>query len=82
MATAMANVAAPRITLPANFTPLMRMAHNLARKAPGKDSLRFKRKAAPQDGEFLASLTGFTDFEEVEWLMTSCLAVRTREYAI
>ncbi|MFZ0496159.1 MAG: hypothetical protein WBE80_11500 [Methylocella sp.] len=33
------------------------MAHNLARKAPGKDSLCLKRKAAPGDGEFLASLT-------------------------
>jgi hypothetical protein len=32
------------------------MAHNLARKAPGKDSLRLKRKAAPRDGKFLASL--------------------------
>ncbi len=42
---------------PANFTPLQHMAHYLARKAPGKDSLRLKRKAAPRDGEFLASLT-------------------------
>jgi hypothetical protein len=53
----MANAAAARITLPATFSPLTHMAHNLARKAPGKDLLRFKRKAAARDGEFLASLT-------------------------
>jgi hypothetical protein len=38
---------------PANFTTL---AYNLIRKAPGKDSLRFKRKVAAWDDEFLASL--------------------------
>ena len=31
---------------PANFTTLKHMAHNLIRKAPGKDSLRLKRKTA------------------------------------
>ena len=32
------------------------MAHNLIRKAPGKDSLRLKRKVAAWDEDFLASL--------------------------
>jgi len=35
----------------------MHVVNNLARKAFGKDSLRLKRKAAPRDGAFLASLT-------------------------
>jgi predicted transposase YbfD/YdcC len=41
---------------PANFTTLRHMAHNLIRKAPGKDSLRLKRKVAAWDDGFLASL--------------------------
>ena len=45
---------------PANFTTLKHMAHNLAhnlmRRAPGKDSLRLKRKTAGWDDDFLASL--------------------------
>jgi len=41
---------------PANFTTLKHMAHNLIRKAPGKDSLRLKRKVAAWDDDFLASL--------------------------
>ena len=41
---------------PANFTTLKHMAHNLIRKAPGKDSLRLKRKTASWDDDFLASL--------------------------
>jgi predicted transposase YbfD/YdcC len=41
---------------PANFTTLKHMAHNMLRKAPGKLSLRAKRKAAAWDEEFLASL--------------------------
>ena len=41
---------------PANFTTLKHMAHNLMRKAPGKDSLRLKRKVAAWDDEFLVSL--------------------------
>lgn len=41
---------------PANFTTIKHMAHNLIRKAPGKDSLRLKRKVAAWDDEFLASL--------------------------
>ena len=41
---------------PANFTTVKRMAHNLIRKAPGKDSLRPSRKAAAWDDDFLASL--------------------------
>ena len=41
---------------PANFTTIKHMAHNLIRKAPGKHSLRLRRKAAAWDDEFLASL--------------------------
>jgi predicted transposase YbfD/YdcC len=41
---------------PANFTTLKHIAHNLIRRAPGKDSLRLKRKVAGWDDEFLASL--------------------------
>ena len=32
------------------------MAHNLVRKAPGKDSLRLRRKTAAWGDEFLLSL--------------------------
>jgi len=31
-------------------------AHNLARRAPGKDSVRLDRKTATRDGDFFASL--------------------------
>ena len=41
---------------PANFTTLRHIALNLIRKAPGKDSLRLKRKVAAWDDDFLASL--------------------------
>src|SRR5262249_38655507 len=41
---------------PANFITLKHMAHNLIRRAPGKDSLRLKRKVAGWDDDFLASL--------------------------
>ena len=41
---------------PANFTIVKHMAHNLMRRAPGRDSLRLKRKVAAWDDEFLASL--------------------------
>lgn len=41
---------------PANFTTIKHMAHNLMRKAPGKDSLRLRRKVAAWDDDFLASL--------------------------
>lgn len=41
---------------PANFTTIKHMAHNLIRNAPGKDSLRLKRKVAAWDDDFLASL--------------------------
>ena len=41
---------------PANFTTIKHMALNLIRKAPGKDSLRLKRKVAAWDDKFLASL--------------------------
>jgi predicted transposase YbfD/YdcC len=41
---------------PANFTTLKHMAHNLMRRAPGKDSMRLRRKVAAWDDDFLASL--------------------------
>jgi predicted transposase YbfD/YdcC len=41
---------------PANFTTIKHMAHNLIRKAPGKDSLRVRRKVAAWDDDFLAGL--------------------------
>jgi predicted transposase YbfD/YdcC len=41
---------------PANFTTIKHIAHNLIRKAPGKDSFRLKRKVATWDDEFLTSL--------------------------
>lgn len=41
---------------PANFTTIKHMAHNLLRKAPGKDSFRLRRKVAAWDDDFLSSL--------------------------
>ena len=41
---------------PANVTTLKHMALNLTRRAPGKDSLRVRRKLAAWDDDFLASL--------------------------
>jgi predicted transposase YbfD/YdcC len=41
---------------PANFCTIKHMAQNLIRLAPGKASLRQKRKAAGWDDDFLASL--------------------------
>jgi predicted transposase YbfD/YdcC len=41
---------------PANFATLRHMAHNLFRKASGKDSLRLRRKTAAWDDAYLASL--------------------------
>ena len=41
---------------PANFTTIKHMAQNLIRKAPGKASLRLKRKTAGWDDDFLAGL--------------------------
>jgi predicted transposase YbfD/YdcC len=41
---------------PANFATIKHMAHNLIRKAPGKASVRLKRKAAGWDDDFLAGL--------------------------
>lgn len=43
---------------PANFATVKHMASNLLRAAPGKDSLRVKRKVAAWDDDFLASLIG------------------------
>ncbi len=41
---------------PANFTTIKHIAHNLIRKAKGRDSLRLRRKLAAWDDDFLASL--------------------------
>jgi predicted transposase YbfD/YdcC len=41
---------------PANFAAIKHMALNILRKAPGKNSLRARRKAAGWDDDFLASL--------------------------
>ena len=41
---------------PANFTTIKHMALNLLRNAPGKDSLRLRRKVAAWDDDFLANL--------------------------
>lgn len=41
---------------PANFTTIKHIALNLLRNAPGKDSLRLRRKVAAWDDQFLASL--------------------------
>jgi len=41
---------------PANFCTIKHMAHNLVRLAPGKASLRLKRKTAGWDDDFLANL--------------------------
>ena len=41
---------------PANFATVKHMASNLLRTAPGKDSLRVKRRLAAWDDDFLASL--------------------------
>ena len=41
---------------PANFTTIKHIALNLTRRAPGKDSLRLRRKVAAWDDDFLVSL--------------------------
>lgn len=41
---------------PANFTTIKHMAHNLIRRAKGRDSFRLKRKIAAWDDDFIASL--------------------------
>ncbi len=41
---------------PANFTTIKHMALNPLRNAPGKDSLRLRRKVAAWDDDFLANL--------------------------
>jgi len=41
---------------PANFITVKHIAHNLIRRAPGKDSLRLRRKVAAWDDQFLATL--------------------------
>ena len=43
---------------PANFATIKHMASNLLRRAPGKDSLRVKRKLAAWDDDYLAALIG------------------------
>jgi predicted transposase YbfD/YdcC len=41
---------------PTNLAVIRHMAHNLIRRAPGKQSLRVRRKAAGWDDDYLASL--------------------------
>ena len=41
---------------PANFTTIKHMAHNLIRMAPGKDSMRLRRKVAVWDDDYLATI--------------------------
>jgi predicted transposase YbfD/YdcC len=41
---------------PANFATCRHIGYNLTRKAPGKDSIRLRRKTAGWDDEYLASL--------------------------
>ena len=41
---------------PANFTTIKHMALNLTRRAPGKDSIRLRRKVAAWDDDYLANL--------------------------
>ena len=41
---------------PANFTAIKHMAHNLIRRAKGRESFRLKRKIAAWDDDFIASL--------------------------
>ena len=41
---------------PANFATVKHIAHNILRTAPGKDSMRMRRKVAAWDDDFLASL--------------------------
>jgi predicted transposase YbfD/YdcC len=41
---------------PANFTTMKHIAFNLIRRAPGKDSMRLRRKIAAWDDDFLAAL--------------------------
>ena len=41
---------------PANFTTVKHMALNLIRRAPGKYSLRLRRKVAAWDDDFLARI--------------------------
>ena len=41
---------------PANFATEKHMASNLLRAAPGKDSLRVKRKLAAWDDDYLAAI--------------------------
>lgn len=41
---------------PTNFATCRHIAYNLYRKAPGKDSIRLRRKSAGWDDEYLASL--------------------------
>jgi predicted transposase YbfD/YdcC len=45
-----------KLNAPANFHTIKHMALNLLRNAPGKDSLRLKRKVAAWDDEYLESV--------------------------
>ena len=59
---------------PADFTTLRHMAHNLIRKAPGKELFRLKRKVAASDDEFLASLIAAC---ETAWMKLASPATAT-----
>jgi len=50
------NAASEPTTAPANFATCRHIAYNLTRKAPGKDSIRLRRKTAGWDDEYLASI--------------------------
>jgi hypothetical protein len=52
----MTNVASEPTTHQPNFATCRHIAYNLTRKAPGKDSIRLRRKTAGWDDEYLASL--------------------------
>src|ERR1035437_3888882 len=47
---------------PASFAPCRHIAYNLTRKAPGKDSIRLRRKTAGWDDEYLAPASSPHDF--------------------
>src|SRR5271157_3310777 len=59
---------------PANFTTVKHMALNLIRRAPGKDSLRLRRKVAAWDDDFLAASSPRKSFTRFPWLSRAVTA--------
>jgi predicted transposase YbfD/YdcC len=57
---------------PANSTTIKHIAHNLLRKASGKDSLRLGRKVAAWDDDFLASLVAARKFTRFPCQLFGC----------